>query len=90
MDVLVVVDMQEAVLEGDPKHDRAAVVGRIDRLASRVRGGGGRVLVAVADCHAVAERPHLSAERVIEQHHCVWANVIARHPVNIACTAEIG
>lgn len=44
MDVLLVVDMQEGLLKGDPKRDLPAVVERIDRLAERVRARGGRVV----------------------------------------------
>lgn len=44
MDVLLVVDMQEGLRGGDGKHDLSAVVARINRLAERVRGRGGRVV----------------------------------------------
>ncbi len=37
VDVLLVVDMQEGLLSGGPKHDLLAVVERINRLALRVR-----------------------------------------------------
>jgi nicotinamidase-related amidase len=40
---LVVVDMQEGILLGDPKYQLASVVERINRLAKRVRARGGRV-----------------------------------------------
>ena len=43
MDVLLVVDMQEGLLRGEPKHDLIAVVERINRLALRVRRAGGSV-----------------------------------------------
>lgn len=43
MDVLLVVDMQEGLLHGGPKLDLLAVVERINRLAERVRQGGGAV-----------------------------------------------
>ena len=43
MDVLLVVDMQEGLLRGAPKHDLLAVVERINRLAVRVRRSGGAV-----------------------------------------------
>ena len=46
MDVLLVVDMQEGLLQGKPKHDLSGVVERINRLAARVRERGGRVLFA--------------------------------------------
>ena len=44
MDVLLVVDMQEGLLRGAPKHDLLAVVERINRLAVRVRRRGGSVV----------------------------------------------
>ena len=43
MDVLLVVDMQEGLLRGAPKHDLISVVERINRLALRVRRAGGAV-----------------------------------------------
>src|SRR5256886_7607579 len=45
-------------------------------------------VVAVADCHTVSDRPHLSADRVIEHHHWVWTNLIAPHSVSIARETE--
>ena len=173
MDVLLVVDMQDGLLRGDPKHDLAAVVERINRLAARVRRrrgcvvfvqhdgppgddfepftpgwsilaaierdpgdrivhktlndaffrtplaavlaelGAERLLVAgwatdfcvdatvrsaaalgfkvtvVADGHTVSDRPHLGAERVIEHHHWIWANLLSPEPVTIARAAEL-
>lgn len=44
MDVLVVVDMQERIHDGVPKHDLAGVVSRIGLLAARVRVQGGTVI----------------------------------------------
>jgi len=46
-------------------------------------------VVAVADCHTVSDRPHLSAERVIDHHHWIWANLLALHPVSIVREAEV-
>jgi hypothetical protein len=46
-------------------------------------------VVAVADCHTVSDRPHLSADKVINHHHWVWANLLASHPVRIAREAEV-
>ncbi len=173
MDVLLVVDIQEGLLRGAPKHDLVAVVERINRLALRVRRAGGRVffvqhagpvgddfepltpgwrllstlniepcdrivsktlndpffgtslqsdlaelgaerllvtgwatdlcvdatirsaaalgfeVVAVADCHTVGDRPHLSADRVIQHHHWVWTNLIALHAVSIARETDV-
>lgn len=44
MDVLLVVDMQAGLLNGDPKHDLAAVIERINRLAADIRERSGTVL----------------------------------------------
>ena len=44
MDALLVVDMQAGLLKGDPKHDLAGVVGRINQLAADVRRRSGRVI----------------------------------------------
>lgn len=171
--MLLVIDMQEGLLEGDPKRDLAGVVERINRPGRRVRERGGAVVfvqhagpagddfepgspgwkllsalevgpgdrvvakalndaffetslranlmalgvdrlliagwatdfcvdatvrsavalgfqvVIVADGHTLSDRPHLPAERVIEHHHWVWANLIAPRPVHIVRAAEI-
>jgi len=173
MEVLLVIDMQEAILRGDAKLDLASVIERVNRLADRVRRRGGcvvfiqydggagedvalhtpgwqilssirretgdrtvhktlndasfgtslhldltrlgakRVLVAgwatdlcvdatvrsaaalgfevvvIEDCHTVSDRPHMSAECVIEHHHWVWANLISPHPVGFSCEADV-
>jgi len=44
MDILLVIDMQQGLLEGEPKHDLPGVVDRINRLSNRVRNRGGRVI----------------------------------------------
>lgn len=44
MDVLLVIDMQEAPLSDPGKHDVPGVIARINRLAVRVRSRGGTVL----------------------------------------------
>ena len=49
MDVLVVVDMQEATLLGKAKQDLSLVVARINRLAERVRDRGGCVVLVQHD-----------------------------------------
>ncbi len=49
MDVLLVVDMQEGLLQGKPKHDLSGVIERINRLAARVRERGGCVLFVQHD-----------------------------------------
>ena len=49
MDVLVVVDMQVGLLQGDAKHDLSSVVERINRLGARLRARGGRVVFVQHD-----------------------------------------
>ena len=44
MDALIVIEMQVGLLEGPPKHDLAAVIGRINQLATTVRRRGGNVI----------------------------------------------
>jgi nicotinamidase-related amidase len=44
MDVLLVVDMQIALLEGLPKHDLDGVIARINRLAAKIRSRAGKVV----------------------------------------------
>lgn len=170
---MLVVDMQEGLRRGAPKHDLSGVVERINRLAERVRErrrsvifiqhagpvgddfeprtsgwqllsalkiqardrvvgktlndpffrtileteladlGAERLfvagwatdlcvdatvrsaaalgfkVVAVADCHTVSDRAHLSAEQVINHHHWVWANLLAPYPVSIVPAADV-
>lgn len=173
LEALIVIDVQEGLLRGAPKHDLSGVIERIDRLAARVRERGGcvffvqhdgplgddfapytpgwslldaikrgpndrivrktlndaffgtslgsdlmelgaeRVLVAgwatdlcvdatvrsaaalgfkvivVADGHTVSNRPHLSAEQVIEHHHWVWSNLLAKYLVSFAPESQL-
>ncbi len=173
MDILLIVDMQEGLRQGAPKHDLDSVVARINALARRVREregcviairhvgpvgdpfargaagaafiaglglrdtdiviekrlndafhetqleatlrrlGADRVMicgwatdfcvdatvrsaaargfavVAVTDCHTVADRPHLAARAVIDHHHYIWAGLIAPHPVRLATSPEL-
>jgi nicotinamidase-related amidase len=49
VDVLIIVDMQEGLLLGDAKHELSLVIGRINRLAARVRERGGCVLFVQHD-----------------------------------------
>jgi nicotinamidase-related amidase len=44
MDAFLVVDMQVGLLDGAPKHDLQAVIGRINRLTAMVRGRSGKVV----------------------------------------------
>ena len=44
MDVMLVVDMQVGLLNGDPKHDLGAVIERINRLAANIRERSGTVI----------------------------------------------
>ena len=50
MDTLLVIDMQVGTLDAPiPQHDAAGVVARINRIASAVRGSGGRVVFVQHD-----------------------------------------
>ena len=44
MDAMIVVDMQVGLLNGEPKHDLPGVIGRINRLAAKVRDQSGTVI----------------------------------------------
>jgi len=44
MDAMLVVDMQVGLLNGDPKHDLAGVIARINRLATKIRSQSGTVI----------------------------------------------
>jgi nicotinamidase-related amidase len=46
-------------------------------------------VIAVADGHTVSDRPHLSADRVIDHHDWVWADLSAPHPVSIVREADV-
>lgn len=44
MDVIIVVDMQIGLLEGEPKHDLPGVINRINLLIAMVRSTSGKVI----------------------------------------------
>jgi nicotinamidase-related amidase len=44
MDAMLVVDMQVGLLNGEPKHDLHGVIGRINRLAAKIREQSGKVI----------------------------------------------
>ena len=174
MNVLLIIDMQEASFSRADKHDAAGVVDRINRLSDYVRRHNGRVIfvqhdgtgdegllphspgwmilaslsrhdtdivvrktindaffetelhrilsdlntdnlivsgwatdlcvdttiraavslghriVAAADCHTVADRPHLNAAEVIRHHNWVWQNLLTSgDPVRVSPLSEI-
>jgi nicotinamidase-related amidase len=49
MDVMLIVDMQVGLLNGEPKHDLQGVIGRINRLAAKVREQVG-IVVLIQHC----------------------------------------
>lgn len=49
VDALIVVDMQEGILLGEPKHELLGVIERINRLAARVRSDAGTVFFVQHD-----------------------------------------
>ena len=77
----------------DLQPDRVLVAGWATDLCVdatiRTAAALGFKVVAVADCHTVSDRPHLSAEKVIEHHHWVWANLIAPHTVRVVPHDEV-
>ncbi len=173
MDILLIVDMQEGLRLGPPKHDLDGVIARINALAQRVRARQGHVIavrhvgstgdpfapgapgaaflhglalregdiviekrlndafhgtdleatlrrfgavrvmicgwatdfcvdatirsaaalgfpvVAVTDCHTLADRPHLAAPAVMTHHHHIWAGLIAPHQVRLATSLQL-
>ncbi|MDD5219355.1 MAG: cysteine hydrolase family protein [Candidatus Bipolaricaulis sp.] len=47
-------------------------------------------VIVVADGHTTADRPHLSAEKIIEHHNRVWANLILpEHPVGVVAAETL-
>ena len=50
MDALIIVDMQVGLLAGAPKLDLAGVIGRINLLATAIRGRGGKVVWIRGTC----------------------------------------
>jgi len=50
----------------------------------------GFATVAPSDGHTVANRPHLSAEQIIEHHNAIWADFIAPGgPALVCACAEV-
>ena len=49
----------------------------------------GRPVVAVSDGHTSSDRPHLTAEQVIEHHNWVWSGLIAPHGVQVTPAREL-
>jgi nicotinamidase-related amidase len=49
----------------------------------------GHRVVAVADAHTLADRPHLDAASVIHHHNWVWSGLIANRSITVAKTAEL-
>ncbi len=45
-------------------------------------------VIVAADCHTVSDRPHLSAEKVIEHHNWIWKNLISPVKNVIVMTVE--
>lgn len=46
-------------------------------------------VAVVADGHTLSHRSHLSAQKVIEHHHWIWANLLGDCPVSILPEAEL-
>jgi len=83
MDALLVVDMQVGLLNGDPKHDLAGVIERINRLARSVRDRGGRVIF-IQHCGAKGDdfEPGTPGWALLGELHRDPADLIARKSLN--------
>jgi nicotinamidase-related amidase len=46
-------------------------------------------VIAVADGHALSDRPHLDAAQVIRHHNWVWSELITRRSIKVAATLEL-
>ena len=79
MDALLVVDMQQGLQRGEPKHELDEVVARINRLSVRVRKRGGRVISS----STVVRRGTTSSRRRRAGRCCARFNV---SPATRSCT----
>jgi len=61
----------------------------VDTTVRRALGLGYRVTVA-SDGHTTADRPHLSAEKIIQHHNAIWADFIAPNgPAKVIASEQI-
>jgi nicotinamidase-related amidase len=83
MDALLVVDMQAGLLNGDPKHDLAGVVRRINQLASRVRDRSGSVIF-IQHCGAAGDdfEPHTPGWALLPELQREASDLVARKNLN--------
>jgi nicotinamidase-related amidase len=51
--------------------------------------GRGYPTVVPADGHTTSDRPHLSAEKIIEHHNAIWADFIAPNGPALVCACSV-
>jgi hypothetical protein len=79
MDVLLVIDMQEALFQ-TPRFKSDSVISHINNLH----------VVVVSDGHTTADRPHLDAQSIIAHHNWMWKNLITpKAPVTLITAADL-
>jgi nicotinamidase-related amidase len=47
--------------------------------------GRGYATIVPSDGHTTADRPHLSAEKIIAHHHAIWSDFIAPSEPAVLC-----
>lgn len=82
MDAMLIVDMQVGLLNGPPKRDLPGVIGRINRLAARVREQSGSVIF-IQHCGCTGDD--------FEPHTPGWALLpdLVRHPADLVVQKEL-
>jgi nicotinamidase-related amidase len=83
MDALLVVDMQVALRNGDPKHDLPGVIDRINRIASSIRAASGAVIF-VQHCGGEGDdfEPHTPGWALLPELHREPTDIVVRKTLN--------
>jgi nicotinamidase-related amidase len=90
MDALLVVDMQVGMLDGPPKHDLPAVIGRINRLTDWVRCRGGSVVfIQHRGCAGDAFAPNAPGWPLLPAMNRLPVDVVVAKELNDAFTGTV-
>ena len=83
MDVMLVVDMQVGLLNGQPKHDLHGVIERINQLAAKVRERSG-VVIFVQHCSGAEDDfvPGTPGWALLPELDRAAADIVIRKPLN--------
>lgn len=85
MDVLIIVDMQEAAFNKSDKFDAEGVIQRINQLSNHVRGQGGKVVFIQHDgCDAEGLQPHTPGWALLSKLTKTVADKVIRKTTNDA------